>query len=280
MDASRTFEAPGARLHALESSPDGGPAVLFLHGWLDHAHSFDPVRERLPPTLRTVALDFRGMGQSAHCADGLYHLTDYLLDVEFALRALRLEQVHLVGHSLGGTVALLFAAARPEAVCSLTSIESLGPSGGGGDRAPDRMRRFLRDVHRTPRSKTYPSCEAAAARLRENNSGLSEAAALHLARFGTRAVDGGVQFTFDPAHRRTFGTSLDEEQTLACLRAIECPVQVIYGTSGFSFDDAQMKARLQALRARPPIGVRGGHHVHLDAPGEVAELIRSFISGV
>jgi pimeloyl-ACP methyl ester carboxylesterase len=263
----------------LERNPSGSPAVLFLHGWLDHAHSHDWLRDALDPALRTIAVDFRGHGESAHAPGGLYHLTDYLVDVDFTLAALGVERVHLVGHSLGGTVALLYAAARPDRVLSVTSIESLGPSGGEPDqRTVQRLRGFLADLHRRPLRRTYASVDEAAARLRANNSSLCEEVALHLARHGTCEVNGGLTFTFDPAHRRRFGTTLDEGQLLALFGAVQCPVQIIEGTSGLSFDDVQMKLRLRALRAAGPLTVKGGHHLHLDAPEQVARLIEAFIT--
>lgn len=274
---SRQIDAPGVVLHVLDRCPDGDPPVLFLHGWLDNAHSFDPVREQLPHSWRSLALDFRGMGQSGHVPGGLYHLTDYLADVDAVRRALSIETLHLVGHSLGGTVALLYAAARPEAVRSVTSVESLGPSGGDGTLAVGRLQRFLRDLDKPLRKRVYPDVDAAAKRLRESQTGMGERAALLLARHGTRPVERGVEWTWDPAHRRTFGSTLDEEQLLACFRAVTCPVQVLHATHGFSFDDQQMSRRLEALRAPPPLSFEGGHHVHLDQPQQVAEAIAAFI---
>lgn len=273
------FSAGGLSLHALERNSSGEPEVLFLHGWLDHCHSFDWLCAELPASWRQVALDFRGMGQSAHLTDGgLYHFTDYVADVEWAISALGMEQVHLVGHSLGGSVALAYAAARPEQVVSVTTIESLGPSGGRPDAAPERLRDFAADLHKPLRRRTYASLEAAVARVRENNSGLSERAAFHLTRFGTRtSSSGGVEFTFDPAQRWRFGFSYDEEQLLAILGAVRARVQIIQASQGFTFDDQQMKARLARLGSPKPIAVPGGHYVHMDSPKEVAALVRAFV---
>lgn len=272
----------GVSLHALERNATGSPAVVFLHGWLDHCHSFDWVADALPASWRQVALDFRGMGQSAHLTGAaLYHFTDYLADVDAVVAHLNLPSFHLVGHSLGGSVALAFASARPDLVKSVTAIESLGPSGGPGENAVHRLRRFALDLAKPRRMRRYSSVEAAAARVRDNNSGLTERAALHLALFGTKASpEGGVEFSFDPAHRHHFGMGFDEEQILALLGAITCKVQVIHGTSGFTFDDQQMKMRLARLRDPPPVLVEGGHHVHLDRPAEVAAHIERFVSSL
>jgi len=273
------FSAWGLSLHAIERNPVGYPTVLFLHGWLDHCHSFDWLSAELPAGWRQIALDFRGMGQSDHLTDGgLYHFTDYLADVESALVSMGIEKVHLVGHSLGGSVALAYAAANPERVLTVTAIESLGPSGGKPEAILERLRGFVADLGKPRRRRTYPSVEDAATRVRENNSGLSERVAHHLARFGTRVVSsGGVEFTFDPAHRWRFGFSYDEEQLLAILGAVRAPVQLIHGTTGFTFDDARMRARMARLGSPTPITVHGGHHVHMDNPKEVALHLRRCI---
>jgi pimeloyl-ACP methyl ester carboxylesterase len=268
----------GLELHVRQRHPAGTPAVLLLHGWLDHSHTFDWVLEHLPDTWRLVLIDFRGMGRSAHVpTGGNYTFADYLLDVESTLDTLGISEVHLVGHSLGGNVAMAYAAARTARVKSVSLIESLGPSGGPPEGAVDRLRGFLDDAQRPARRKPYPSVEAAAARLRENNSSLTEAASLHLARHGTEPAEGGYLFRFDPLHRRRFGHGFDEAQWLAILAAVTCPVQLLYGSQGLSLDDTQARARLAAMRASRSLALSGGHHVHMEQPEAVARALEHFI---
>src|ERR1700760_2125151 len=102
-----------------------GPLTLLLHGWLDHAGSFDTLAPLLPG--RTAALDFRGHGDSAWVGPGgFYHFIDYLADIDGAIEALSpKEPVRIVGHSMGAASALLYLAARPERVTSLTLIDAL-----------------------------------------------------------------------------------------------------------------------------------------------------------
>ncbi|MCY1081476.1 alpha/beta fold hydrolase [Archangium lansingense] len=272
---SLTVDAHGLALHARQRNAGGSPAVVFLHGWLDHSHSFDLVAEHLPDSWRLVLLDFRGMGRSAHQPPhSHYQFAEHLVDVEAVLRATGLESAHFVGHSLGGIVATAYAAARPSRVLSLSLIESLGPTGGPPENALVRLRGFLDDLERAPNRKRYPNVEAAAARLRENNPSLTEAAALHMARYGTEPVEGGLVFTFDPAHRRRFAFGYDDAQWLAISSAVTCPVQLILGSEGFRFDDERARARLDALRLpRPPLVLPGGHHVHLEQPEAVARAL-------
>ncbi|AKQ64017.1 Hydrolase, alpha/beta fold family functionally coupled to Phosphoribulokinase [Myxococcus hansupus] len=276
---SLTVDAEGLALHVRQRAAASAPAVLFLHGWLDHSHSFDAVVAHLPETWRLVLLDFRGMGRSAHVGPGAtYHFSDYALDVEATLDGLGLDAVHVVGHSLGGIVAQAYAAARPERVKSVTLIESLGPAGGPPEGALGRLRSALNDARRPPNRKRYPSVEAAAARLLENSPTLTQGAALYLARHGTEPVDGGLAFTFDPRHRRRFGMGYDEAQWMALQAHITCPVHLILATHGLRHDDALMRSREQGLRtlAHPPLHIPGGHHVHMEKPAVVAEaLIRA-----
>jgi pimeloyl-ACP methyl ester carboxylesterase len=269
----------GLELHALERNPAGRPSVLFLHGWLDHGHGFDPLVEALPASWRTLALDFRGHGQSAHLREGLYHFPDYLADVEAAVAYLG-PPVHLVGHSMGGAVSFMYAAARPDAVRSLTALENAGPIGSEGLGLIERLSAFVSDLGKPPRKRTYPTLEAAVARVRENNGSLSPAAAELLTRFGTHPVPGGVQFTFDPLLRHHSAMVLREPQILELLRAVRCPVQLIQGSDGLIVIDDDVKQRLGALRNPPVHTVPGGHHVHLDRPAEVAAYVQRFVEGL
>ncbi len=277
---SLTLDADGLALHVRQRRGASAPAVLFLHGWLDHSHSFDALVAHLPETWRLVLLDFRGMGRSAHVGAGAtYQFSDYALDVEATLDGLGLDAVHLVGHSLGGIVSQAYAAARPERVRSVTLIESLGPSGGPPAGAPGRLRGALDDARRPPNRKRYPSVEAAAARLLENSPTLTREAALYLARHGTEPVDGGLAFTFDPRHRRRFGMGYDEAQWMAIQARVTCPLQLILATQGLRHEDALMQSREQGLTtlAHPPLHIPGGHHVHMEQPAVVAEALIRFI---
>lgn len=269
------------RLHALDWNPDGRPAVLLCHGWMDHAHGFDWLCEKLPSSWRKVALDLRGHGQSGHLPPGFdYGIDGYLADVDTALDALGLSAVHLVGHSMGGAVSVTYAAARPERVRSVTLIESLGPLGGPPELLVGRLTDYLDQRKRPFLKRTYASVEEAAVRVRENNSGLSEAAALHMARFGLRQTPEGYQFTFDPALRRRSAWAMSEDQVLAVLEAVRCPAQVLHGTEGYSLDDEQMQRRLARLRQPKTFAVPGGHHVHLDRPAEVASHVERLVAQV
>ena len=89
-----------------------------------------------------------------------------------------------------------------------------------------------------------------------------------------------MAFTFDPRHRRCFAQGYDEAQWLALEPAVTCPVQLIRGQDGLLPDGLEkLRVRLAGLRtlAAPPLVLPGGHHVHLEAPEDVARALVAFI---
>lgn len=277
MFVSHAIDAGGLVLHARER-PGAGPAVMLLHGWMDHSHSFDWLIEALPGDWRLFALDFRGHGFSAPLPKGGAHqFTDHVADVEATVRHFGLKSLHFVGHSMGGNVALGWSAARPTHVKSLTIIESLGTSGGDAERAVPRLQNFVDDLFKPVRRRVYASVEEAAARVAEANTSYSPRAALLMAKWGTTPVEGGVVFTADPLLKRTSGVVYDEAQVLQLLGAVTAPLQLIRGSGGMTLDDAVMQARMAALKNPPVTTIEGGHHVHLDNPVEVAAVVRRHV---
>jgi pimeloyl-ACP methyl ester carboxylesterase len=98
----RLLDVRGLKLHCLERGE--GELSVLLHGWLDHAGSFDRLAPLLPG--QTVAIDFRGHGDSQWAgAGGFYHFVEYIADLDGALEVLSpQEPVRIVGHSMGAAV--------------------------------------------------------------------------------------------------------------------------------------------------------------------------------
>ncbi|RYE88419.1 MAG: alpha/beta hydrolase, partial [Myxococcales bacterium] len=145
----------GLPLRVLDWAPLPGvdPArwpVLLLHGFADTAPSWAPVAHALQVAgHRVIAPDQRGFGDSGRAgAGGYYHFPDYVADVDALVRALDLPTLALVGHSMGGTVATLFAGSRPGQVGRLALLEGLGPPDSEPAHAPARFTRWLDDLAR------------------------------------------------------------------------------------------------------------------------------------
>lgn len=125
----RFHVADGAEL-AYEERGAGLPAVLFVHGWQADRSVWHEVIETLGADVRAIAVDLRGAGESRN-ASGPFTLERFAADLRELAESLQLGPVILVGHSMGGTVALRFALDAPELVRGLVLISPVPASGGG-----------------------------------------------------------------------------------------------------------------------------------------------------
>ena len=257
----------------------GAPKVLALHGWLDNAASFVPL---LPWLERSdvVALDLPGHGASAHRAPGYdYAFVDWIHDVLDAMDALGWERADWLGHSMGGAIASMVAAAAPDRVRRLALVEALGPIGGdpsvAGKRLADAVAARRAPPGRGPR--TMPDiATAVAARLGATRMA-PEAARLIVER-NLRAVDGGFAWRSDPRLTLPSALRLTEETVQSVLRTIRAPVLLVAADPPPPyFPAATRDARIACLGDARVEVVAGGHHLHMEQPGRVGALLRAFL---
>lgn len=281
MSAGEELRLATARLElaARAHGPRDGAPVLALHGWLDNAAGFEPLAPRLHG-VRLVALDLPGHGRSAHRPPGCpYHFVDYVDDVLAAADALGWERFALLGHSLGGAIATLVAAARPERVERLGLIEALGPLSEEPGSLPGRLARAVQrtapETGRTPR--TYASLDdAVAARCRAGD--LHAASARLLVQRATESTGDGVRWRSDPRLRRATAYRFTEEQVLAVLASIRAPTRLVIADDGLlPRDHPGVQRRLQALADLSVRECSGHHHVHMATPGAVAAAFAGFL---
>ncbi|MBI4310757.1 MAG: alpha/beta fold hydrolase, partial [Chloroflexi bacterium] len=106
----------GLRLHCLDWGNGGATPLLLLHGQRGHAHTWDAVARRFADAYRVLALDLRGHGDSDWSRPGDYSASTYAADLEQWVEQLHLPPFLLMGHCLGGAVATVYAARRPDRV--------------------------------------------------------------------------------------------------------------------------------------------------------------------
>jgi pimeloyl-ACP methyl ester carboxylesterase len=270
-----TLDTPTLRLAARRWHEGAPVRVLALHGWLDNAASFDSLAPLLGD-CDVVALDLPGHGRSQHRAPGnWYHYVDYLSDVAFAADALGWDRCVLLGHSLGGAVASVFAAALPQRVRQLWTIEALGPISTAPSRALELLRAAMQEraVMNGKSLRVFPTLDDAIA-ARRTASRFGEVAARMLVTRGTREVDGGVVWSSDPRLTMTSAIRLTDEQIDAYLAGISCPTLVIAADPAPTWIPHEaMARRIALLKDGTRAIVPGSHHVHLeDAPAVAAAL--------
>jgi len=141
---------PRLKIHYEEAG--GGPeAFVFVHGNFASWRWWKPVLDKLPPGWRGVAPDLRGCGETAgDAADATrssYAIPELAADLAAFVDALDLGAIHLVGHSLGGAVALQYALQHQARVRSLTLVAPAPPTGLSALReGTSTAARFLRRI--------------------------------------------------------------------------------------------------------------------------------------
>ena len=198
----------GLRHHLRRWGPETGKPLILLHGGRDASATFQFMVDCFERDWRIVAPDWRGHGKTERAPQG-YWFPDYLADLDAILEALFPgEPVPLVGHSLGGNAACIYAGLRPERVSRLISLDGFGLPDLGPQAAPAQLQRWLAGWREPlPPHKTYAAVADMAARLRQANPRLDEAKSLFLAsELSERLPDGRYTWDFDPRHRAPFAT--------------------------------------------------------------------------
>lgn len=269
-----TWRLRGLDFGALEQGAGPGVPTVLVHGFLDHAGSWERAAAHLPGPV--VAVDLRGHGRSDWVGPGqTYHFPEYLADLDALVQALG-GRVRLVGHSLGGNLVSVYAGARPAAVERLVVVDGLGLP-DQGEQYADRVVAFLDGLAREHHSRVHPSIEAAAAQLVAVYPRLDPGWAVRLAERGTRRVPGGYAWAYDPRHRLRAPQPYRQDQHLQLLGRIRCPVLAVHPeVPTFPAPDvARMEAAVADLRAVPVAGA--GHMIHLEAPDDLGRLIADFL---
>ncbi len=277
----RVLDLDHIRLAAKVWGDESLPPLLALHGWLDNAGSFDQLAPLLAKKFHIVALDFPGHGKSEWRPAGTwYHYVDYVSDVIEAASVLGWQRFSLLGHSLGGTVASVFAATRPASVDKLMLIEALGPIAGDGSQSLDQMRRGFDQRERFDEKalRVFPN-EAVPIEARRSVNAISEAAAKAIVSRGLKPVEGGFSWSSDP--RLTLATPLrfTEDQILAMLRGIDAPTLLVLAQPEAPYLPREtMQRRIECVRDIEVHRLDGSHHLHLENAAPIARLIETFIA--
>lgn len=282
---SETLSIRGHAYHVRHWGRDDAPKLWMLHGWMDASPTFQFVVDAFSRDWHVLAPDWRGFGLSAWNA-GSYYFPDYLADLD-ALLAHYCPQapVRLVGHSMGGMVAMMYAGIRPERVSRLVSIDGFGLLDLTPELAPQRYAQWLQECAQPPGFAPVADPEHFASRLIRRNPHLT----LDRARFLTehltaRDADGVRRHLADPRHKMVNPVLYRLEEAKACWRAIRCPVQWIIGGGA---SDHPLTGKIKASLAERAACFAdleqltvydSGHMVQQEQPEQVAQAIERFMA--
>ena len=272
------------------------PPLVMLHGWMDVGASFQFVVDALAGDRLVVALDWRGFGLTETPACDTYWFADYLADLDALLDAVLADglaehPVDLLGHSMGGNVAMLYAGIRPARVRRLINLEGFGMPATTPGQAPARYAQWLDDLRSGVELRSYPDLDAVAARLQKTNPLLPSDRAAWLAqhwarpRDGVNGMPGAWEILADPVHKRASPLLYQVDETLECWKRITAPLLWVEGDRtdiakwwGSRYTREEFQQRLSVVaRVEKHVLSPAGHMLHHDQPEALAARLEVFL---
>ena len=266
---SHFFYSDRLKLQFWDYGQEGKPALVLVHGGLDHARNWDWVARRLRDDYHVYALDLRGHGNSGWAPGAMYSVVEHVLDLSALLDIINEFPIRLVGHSLGGIIVLHYSGIYPERVHKVVSVEGLGFPARHRVHNPasQRMRYWIEEVRRIENreSHSYPNLDAAVARMKEANPHLSDEVARHLTLHGTNwNADGSMIWKFDNYARAFSPYGHHIADAAEVYSRITCPALMFWGLESFApvpDEDPRLKAIPDCRLIRVP---NAGHWLHHD----------------
>ena len=263
------------------------PPLVMVHGWMDVGASFQFVVDALADDRFVIALDWRGFGLTDTPAADCYWFPDYLGDLDALLDALLPEQrIDLVGHSMGGNVAMIYSGVRPARIRRLVNLEGFGLPASKPEHAPRRYAQWLDELKEPASLRSYASLDAVAERLVKNNPRLSADKAAWLAgHWSQQRADGQWHILGDPAHKHTNPVLYRKEEVLECWRLVEAPVLWVEGDEtdmrkwwGNRYPREDFEERLGVVpQVQRVLLTQCGHMLHHDQPEALARHMDAFL---
>jgi pimeloyl-ACP methyl ester carboxylesterase len=266
----RFVEAGALKLHYQDFGTAGKPTLVCLHGGAAHGHWFDFVAPGLLADHHVLAFDQRGHGDSAWAEPPAYSYQDYAADLDKVAAKLDLRGFTLIGHSMGGMVALVYAATYPGRMKKLVIVDtSLNLS--------EERLSAMRDVGQRGGS-SYATREDLVARykLRPGNSLAPMEIQRHIAGYSAKQFpDGGWRHKFD---RRVYALR-EKMDGMPLWDRVKVPALLVRG-------DRSQRITPEiyaAVQARAPqvelVSVADSdHHVPLDNPAGFVQAVRPFLT--
>ena len=283
---SHIYFSQRLRLHYVDWGNPDAPPLLLIHGGRDHCRNWDWVAEALRDDYHIIAPDLRGHGHSQWMIGGGYQQLDYVYDIAQLLRQTQMTPVTIIGHSLGGSISLMYSGLYPDTVTKLVSIEGMGPPPAmieqmTSSATDERIRSWIDGLRtssgRLPRR--YQSIEEAFQRMQSENPHLSADQARHLTIHGSNQnEDGTYSWKFDNYVRNFSPLGLPIDETQKIYGQITCPTLLVRGTESWA-SDPEKDGRAAHFQNAQVINVEeAGHWVHHDQLNVFMGHVRSFLA--
>lgn len=284
---SHNYFSQRLRLHYVDWGNPDGPPMILIHGGRDHCRNWDWVAEQFRDEYHIIAPDLRGHGDSEWMVGGSYNQLDYVYDIAQLLHQKDMNPVTIIGHSLGGSISLLYTALFPDRVKKLVAIEGMGPSPAmqakqASKPMSERIHGWMGDLRKSSgrMPRRYPTLEDAFQRMQDENPHLSEAQARHLTVHGSNQnEDGTYSWKFDNYVRFFTFSGLPTNEVRQLFGDITCPTLLVRGEESWASDPVA-DGRTQCFNC--PIEYqafeKAGHWVHHDQLDGFVKRVQTFLA--
>ena len=290
-DRATFIEVNRTRLRAWCWGDPAAPPVVLVHGAYDHGRTWDDFAPRLVDLgFHVVAIDVRGHGDSGRLSSGMVWsaCTLDLCELARVLAPTPGTPIGMIGHSMGGGQIVTAAATMPERFAWLVNLDGLGPpaEGFGHDDIVEMATRSLDEIDKFASSPPRPwaSRDQLAERRGAINIRLPRPFLEHLVEFGTREVEGGFVWKWDPAFRTGVPDGFSLDLILAQYRHVTAPTLVLVSSEEDAWTevhDEEAERRVAMLADGRVESVPGaGHYVHVEQPDFVLDRIARFLDEI
>ena len=277
----------GLNYHCRTWGREGAPKLFMLHGFQDVSASWQFTVDAFEKDWHVIAPDWRGYGLTDWAGQDTYWFPDFVADLDAILDHFEPElPATLVAHSMGGSIAALYAGAMPQRIRKLVSVEGFGGPPANAEDAPRRYAKWLRQIVSGEQQRPYADFADFAERMMAENLRLTpKRAAFLVQHWGKAQADGTVVRRADPAHKVLRPTPSRADEAIACWRQISAPVLLVEGANSRAAatqrsQPDEYQARLAAFQTLADVERidDAGHNIHHDQPEALAKVIERFLT--
>lgn len=283
--ASHIYFSQRLRLHYVDWQLPGqsdAPVMVCVHGIHDHCRTWDHLAEHFVSQYRVIAPDLRGHGDSEWVKGSAYHYLDYLYDLHQLIQQAELGPVVLVGHSMGGAIAALFAGIYPELVSKLVIIEGIGlwRSFQPAEPVVARVQEWVKTTRemsaRIPRR--YADINEAYQRMQHANPQLTDEQALHLTVHGSNQnEDGSYSWKYDNYTHNFNPAGFDDEETKEIWQNIAAATLILVADDGLEHRIGHDNTEQYFNHHTSHLVTDAGHWTYHDQADQVLKLMDEFL---
>lgn len=267
--STRTATVDGLTLHYYDGGPTNGETLLMIHGFGANRDNWLRLARHFTDRYRVIALDLPGFGDSSK-PDASYDVATQTKRLHAFIDALKIDKPHLIGNSMGGHIAALYAAHYPDQLSSVALVDNAGITS-------PRMSEMFQMIERGQPNPLVVRKPEDFSRLMDfvfvSPPPLPDSLKRH---FAEQSMANQAHYDMIFAQLREQYVPLEPE-----LPKIEVPVLVLWGDKDRVLDVSSIEVMKPLLKKSTVIVMRDcGHAPMIERPGETAQHYQAFLDSL